>query len=194
MSEEAWNPRNTLLGKQQRGWLDRQLLQSTSTWNVLAQQVMFAMVERAAKDVVGYSMDQWPGAAFERLALMRFIADRKIPNPIVITGDIHSNWVNDLRIDDRNIDQPVVATEFVGTSISSGGNGPLEVKDLDSLLAANPFTKFHNRERGYVRCVVTPEQWTSDYIVVEDVESSGGEAKLRASFIVEQGHPGAQAL
>ncbi len=60
MSEEAWNPRNTLLGKQQRGWLDRQLLQSTSTWNVLAQQVMFAMVERAAKDVVGYSMDQWP--------------------------------------------------------------------------------------------------------------------------------------
>ena len=192
MSEEAWNPKNTLLGKQQRGWVDQQLLQSTSTWNVLAQQVMFAMVERTAKDVVGYSMDQWPGAAFERLALMRFMADRKIPNPIVITGDIHSNWVNDLRVDDRKFDQPVVGTEFVGTSISSGGNGPQEVKELEALLASNPCTKFHNKERGYVRCVVTPEKWTSDYVVVEDVESPGGAVKTRASFTVEEGRPGAQ--
>ena len=46
-----------------------------------------------------------------------------MPNPVVLTGDIHSNWVNDLRVDDRKPESPVVATEFVGTSISSGGNG-----------------------------------------------------------------------
>ena len=70
-----------------------------------------------------YSMDQWPGYAHERMRLVRFLAERRVPNPVVLTGDIHSNWVNDLRVDDRKPDTPVVATEFVGTSISSGGNG-----------------------------------------------------------------------
>ena len=192
LSEEAWKPTNTLLGKQQRGWLDRGLLESTATWNVLAQQVMFAMVEISLKDRSGFSMDQWPGAAYERSALMKFIADRKIPNPVVLTGDIHANWVNDLRVDDRQADSPAVATEFVGTSISSGGNGPKEVKNLDKLMANNACVKFHNQERGYVRCVVTPDKWTSDYVVVEDVKTAGGEALTRASYTVEAGRPGAQ--
>ena len=192
MSEEAWKPSNTLLGKQQRGWLDRSLLESTATWNVLAQQVMFAMVEINLRDRSGFSMDQWPGAAFERMALMRFMADRKVPNPVVLTGDIHANWVNDLRVDDRQADSPIVATEFVGTSISSGGNGTKEVKNLDQLKAANPGVKFHNQERGYVRCEVTADRWTSDYVVVEDVKTAGGTALTRASFTVESGRPGAQ--
>ena len=42
---------------------------------------------------------------------------------VALAGDIHSNWVNDLRVDDREMDAPVVATEFVGTSITSGGDG-----------------------------------------------------------------------
>ena len=192
LSEEAWKTSNTLLGKQQRGWLDRSLLESTATWNVLAQQVMFAMVEMSMRDRSGFSMDQWPGAAYERLALMKFIADRKVPNPVVITGDIHTNWVNDLRVDDRQADSPVVATEFVGTSISSGGNGQKEVKNLDKLTAANPCVKFHNQERGYVRCVVTPDKWTSDYVVVEDVKTAGAAAMTRASYTVEAGRAGAQ--
>ena len=192
LSEEAWNQTNTLLGKRQRGWLDRSLIDSIATWNVLAQQVMFAMVEKSSSDLRGFSMDQWPGAAYERLALMRFIADRKVPNPVVITGDIHSNWVNDLRVDDRQADSPVVATEFVGTSISSGGNGTRDIKNLDQLKAANPCVKFHNQERGYVRCVVTPDKWTTDYVVVEDVKAVGGTILSRASYTVEAGRPGAQ--
>ena len=138
-------------------------------------------------------MDQWPGASFERLALMKFIADRKVPNPIVLTGDIHANWVNDLSVNDRQSDGSIVATEFVGTSISSGGNGPKEVKNLDQLKAANPCVKFHNQERGYVRCEVTPDKWTSDYVVVEDVKAPGGKILTRASFTVEAGRSGAQA-
>ncbi len=137
-------------------------------------------------------MDQWPGAANERQALMKFIADRKIPNPVVLTGDIHANWVNNLRVDDRQADSPVVATEFVGTSISSGGNGPKEVKNLEKLMANNACVQFHNQERGYVRCVVTPDKWTSDYVVVEDVKTAGGAALTRASYTVEAGRPGAQ--
>jgi alkaline phosphatase D len=194
LNAAALDPRNTLLGRPQRGWLEAGLIASAATWNVLAQQVMMGMAGRtpAAGGEPVYSMDQWPGAAHERVELMRFVADRRVPNPVVLTGDIHSNWVNDLRADDRKPELPVVATEFVGTSISTGGNGPKEVRGLDALRAANPFVKFHSRERGYVRCTVTPGTWASDYVAVEDVTRPGGNVVTRASFVVEAGTPGAK--
>ena len=192
LNEEATKATNTLLGKKQRGWLQASLITSSAQWNVLAQQVMMAMVEFNLKDRSGYSMDQWPGAAYERMALLDFIATRKVPNPVVLTGDIHSNWANDLRVDDRKADTPVIATEFVGTSISSGGNGSQTPKGLETLLTDNPGVKFHNQERGYVRCTVTSRDWTSDYVVVEDVTKPGGNSVTRTSFTVESGRPGVQ--
>jgi alkaline phosphatase D len=192
INEAALDPKNTLLGRKQRGWLDARLIASAATWNVLAQQVMMAMAEVSYGKKSGYEMDQWPGYAHERMALMRFIADRKVPNPVVLTGDIHSNWVNDLRVDDRKPETPVVATEFVGTSISTGGNGQKVVEGLDKFLATNPCVKFYNRQRGYVRCAVTPKEWKSDYVVVEDVLKPGCAADLRASFVVEAGVAGAK--
>jgi alkaline phosphatase D len=137
-------------------------------------------------------MDQWPGYAAERMQLMQFMAQRRIANPIVLTGDIHSNWVNELRVDDRRPEEDVVATEFVGTSITSGGNGVAKPSRHDALLADNPCLKFHNAERGYVCCTVTPSDWTSDYMVVDDVLKPGGKAFKRASFVVEAGNPRVQ--
>jgi alkaline phosphatase D len=193
LNDAALDPRNTLLGPEQADWLKTSLLTSEATWNVLAQQVMMGMVDIARGDDRRYSMDQWPGCAHERMELVKFLAERRVPNPVVLTGDIHSNWVNDLRVDDRDADTPVVATEFVGTSISSGGNGAPEPKDQQSLLAENPCVRFHNTQRGYVRCTVTPATWRSDYIVVENVTRPGAPAVQRASFVVEAGKPGAHS-
>ncbi len=190
LNDEALHPKNTLLGKKQAGWMKAALLRSQATWNVLAQQVMMGMADVVAGPEKKYSMDQWPGAAHERMKLMQWIAERKVPNPVVLSGDIHSNWVNDLRVDDRKMDTPVVAAEFVGTSISSGGNGTKEPKGLDTLLAENPFVKFHNRQRGYVRCVVTPKEWKSDYVIVPEVLKPGSPAEVPASFVVEAGKAG----
>ena len=194
LNAAALDPRNSLLGARQRQWMDARLLASRATWNVLAQQVMMGLVARPpAKDGAEplYSMDQWPGAAAERIGIGRFLAERRIPNPVVLTGDIHSNWVNDLRVDDRKGDTPVVATEFVGTSVTSGGNGKLDPESEARLKALNPCVRFFSRERGYVRCRVTPGQWRADYIAVEDVTKPGGRAVARRSFVVEAGRPGA---
>src|SRR5262249_3122834 len=45
---------------------------------------------------------------------------------VLLTGDIHSNWVNDRHVDYRKLEAPVVATEVVRTPIISGGHGPAE--------------------------------------------------------------------
>lgn len=188
LNEAAWNPHNSLLGERQRKWLQGNLIASHARWNVLAQQVLMGIVDR---DEDKFSMDQWPGAIFERTALVEFMADRKISNPVVLTGDIHSNWVNDLRVDDHQLELPIVGTEFAATSISSGGKGSKTPPDLEKLLSRNGGVRFHNRERGYVRCTVTPEKWTSDFVTVDDITKPGSAIVTRASFTVEAGAPGA---
>ena len=115
-----------------------------------------------------------------------------MPRSCALAGDIHSNWVNDLRVDDLKPDTPVVATELVGTSLSSSGNGMDKPEHLAELLAENPGVKFHNRNRGYVRCHLTKDNWQADYQIVEDVTKPGAPAKTRASFTIEAGRPGAK--
>lgn len=188
---ETWPANHTMLGAKQNTWLRDSLAASMAKWNVLAQQVMFATVDRGTDEDPRYSMDQWPGYAPERRKLLEFLADRRIANPVVLTGDIHSNWVNDLRIDDRKPDAPIAATEFVGTSISSGGNGVAKPKELPGLLAKNPCVKFHNKQRGYVRCELDAKVWRTDYRVLSSVTRPEVRADTVASFAVESGTAGA---
>jgi alkaline phosphatase D len=183
------DPKGTLLGDKQRDWLFHGLERSSATWNILAQQIMMARVDKTRGPEVKYSMDQWPGYEFERRRVLRHFHDKKIKNPVVLTGDIHSNWANELVADFDDLGGRSVATEFVGTSISSGGDGVDTPKGTDQLLAENPCVKFHNTERGYVSCEVTPQQWRADFRTVPYVTRPGAPLQTRASFIVEAGTP-----
>ena len=180
----------TILGRTQKRWLMSGLLESQSTWNVIPQQVLFARVDRIPGPVEGFPMDKWAGYDFERQGLVDFLHERRVPNPIVLTGDIHTNYVNELKQNFDDMNSPTVGVEFVGTSISSGGNGSQKLDYTDGMIAENPFIKFHNAERGYVSCRLTPKEWRSDYWVVEDVTRSDSPTTKRASFIVEDGKPG----
>lgn len=186
---EALGPNATLLGHIQRDWLLENLSHSTAQWNVLAQQVMMARVDRKDGPEVTHSMDQWPGYESERRRLLRYLHDQQIKNPIVLTGDIHSNWANNLIADFDDLDSKVIATEFVGTSISSGGDGTLEPKTLAATYSENPFVKFHSTERGYVSCEITPTHWHTKYQGIEYVSRPGAPLHTRAAFVVEAGNP-----
>jgi alkaline phosphatase D len=187
----VFDPLGTMLGDKQERWLMSDLLQSQAKWNVLGQQVMMARVDRTAGTEANFSMDQWAGYDIARRRLLDFVSTRRISNPVVLTGDIHSNWVNDLKVDFDNEKDPVVASEFVCTSISSGGNGLQFVKGHAELMAENPFVKFQNSERGYVSCTVTPKEWRSDYQVVEFVDKPNAPLINRGTWVVENGKAGA---
>jgi len=188
------DPRATMLGATQERWLFDAVARSKGQWNVLPQQVMVAKVDRGMGADERYSMDQWSGYDAGRTRLLEFFASRKPSNPVVLTGDIHSNWVNDLKVDFRNAAAPAVATEFVGTSITSGGDGLDQGPAMKDVLAENPFVKFQNSQRGYVSCAVTPKAWHADYHVVDYVTRPGAPKKTRASFKVSDGRPGAERL
>ncbi|MEY3851664.1 MAG: hypothetical protein RI910_644 [Verrucomicrobiota bacterium] len=183
------DPAGTMLGRVQREWLFRGLQGSPSRWNVIAQQVMVGHVDRKAGPQEAFQMDQWPGYEFERRNLLRHFRDAQVRNPVVLTGDIHANWANELVLDFERPEQGAVGTEFVGTSITSGGDGTLVPKTLEDTYRENPFVKFHSTERGYLVCEVTPKTWRTDYRAVAFVTKPGAPLLTRATFVVEDGTP-----
>ncbi len=111
------DPKATLLGPTQERWLVDGLSRSASRWNVLAQQIMMARLDRIPGPEVQVSMDKWDGYDVERARLLKFFGTKRPANPVVLAGDIHNNWVSDLHVDAADVTSAVVATEFVGTSI-----------------------------------------------------------------------------
>ena len=188
--EGVLDPAATLLGERQEKWLFDMLERSPAAWNVLAQQVMMARADREPGDEVKISMDQWSGYDANRKRVLRFFEESEVSNPGVRTGDIHAHWVNDLQVDFDDESSPVVASEFVGTSISSSGDGGPREDYAESMLRENPFVKLYNAQRGYVSCEVTPERWTSAYRVLDYVTRPGAPRKTLAEFVVESGRPG----
>lgn len=186
------DPQGTLLGARQRDWLLSGLTASPAAWNILAQQVMMAQVDFAAGPDEAVSMDKWTGYEFERRRVLRHLRDARAANPVVLTGDIHCNWANEISPGPDASDATPVAVEFVGTSISSGGDGGEKRASTDAVLAENPGVKFFNDERGYVRCEVTPRAWRTDYRTVAYVSRPGAPVLTRASFVVESGRSSLQ--
>ncbi len=187
---EALNPQATMMGAEQERWLFDNLSASKTIWNVIAQQVMMARWDSGPGAELRLSMDKWAGYPAELNRFLNFLRERKPSNPIVITGDIHSNWVANLKADFDKPESAIVGTEFVGTSITSGGDGMDMRPDVERQMGENPHIKFFNGQRGYVRCDVTPKRWQSDYRIVATVTKPDEPISTRASFVVENGKPG----
>ena len=138
----------------------------------------------------GYNVDAWDGYVAERDRLLRLLDTRQVRNPVVLTGDLHANWAAELKADFDDPSSSTVGAEFVGTSISSGGDGSRSAPYGEEVLRDNEHIRYFNDQRGYVRCTVTPEQWRTDYRVVPYVQRRGAPIRTAASFVVEDGRPG----
>ncbi len=184
------DPRRTLLGERQERWLTDRLSRDDAAWQVLAQQIMMAPFDREPGPETATSMDQWSGYPVARDRLLGAVAERAPGRTIVLTGDIHSNWVNDLHAGFDRPDRPVIGTEFVGTSISSSGDGAEIFDAVRDAMDANPHLHWQNSRRGYVRCSVAPDAWATDYRTVDYVSRPGAPIRTASSWRVEAGRPG----
>jgi alkaline phosphatase D len=186
-SPESMDPNRTILGDQQESWLLEKLTTSQTKWKVLAQQVFFAKRDSKLGLDEEINMDKWDGYSASRDRILNRVKENGISNLVVLTGDQHNNWANEIKADFNDPNSDNLGVEFVGTSISSGGDGVDSNKDTQIALAENPHIKFQNNQRGYVRCTVTPENWRTDFLIVPYVSRPGAPIETRASFIVEDG-------
>ena len=191
MEQRHLDPKGTLMGAEQEQWLFDLLRRSRAPWNLLSQQVMMAKIDWWPGSDERYSYDRWDGYEVERNRLLAFLSARRVANPVVLAGDVHNNWVCDLKMDFAERNSPTVATEFVGTSISTTGDGGEVIKDGEAVVAKNPCVKFHNDRRGYVSCEITPKAMRADYRVLDYVTREGAPLRTTATFKIDDGKPGA---
>ena len=180
----------TMLGADQERWLEDGLDRSRARFNILAQQTVMAQRDLKTGPGQHFWNDGWDGYPAARRRLLEYIGRRKPSNPVVIGGDVHSFWVTDLKPDFDDARSPVVATEFVGTSISSQASRT--DAQLHPLMTDNPHLRFISAERrGYVRMDVTAERLRVDLRAMRSVTDPAAEGDTLASFVVESGRPGA---
>lgn len=182
--EGVANPEATMLGDKQEKWLYDGLKKSQAKWNVIAQQVpIFQRLHPKGNRRI--SPDKWDGYTVARQHLLDFLNRHKTSNPIVLSGDVHANWVSDLKVDFDDPSSTTVGSEFVATSISSRGNGKNRKKRAKKYIAKNPHIKFFNARRGYHLCEVTRDRWRTDIRQVKFVAEKGAPIKTKASFEVK---------
>jgi alkaline phosphatase D len=111
-----------------------------------------------------------------------------VSNPVVIGGDVHTFYANQLKRDFDNAAAPVVASEFVTTSITSE-SWPQE--RLNQYLPDNPHILLaESRFRGYTRVDVTPARMQVDLRGMESVQRRDAPCRTLTSFVVDDGIPG----
>lgn len=190
--EESRDPSRTITGDRQERWILDGLGGSDARWKVLVQQVLMMPVDKAAGAAVASPMGTWEGYSASRDRVLGGLADRGVDNLVVLTGDVHNHFAGDLKRDFADPGSPVVGTEFVTSSISSGGDGVDQSDFHRTVLAEGPHVRFANGQRGYLACRIAPDGWTTDFRVADRVETPGGTVSTRASFVVEAGQPGVQ--
>lgn len=184
------SPKAEVIGAAQEKWLMDGLTGSKATWNVLAQQIMVMDLDRDPGEGVIVNPDSWAGYRIPRGRLLQKIKDAKVANPVVLTGDEHQNFAGDLWVDGVKHEGAPIASEFVVTSITSGGDGVDQTASFAKIQAANPQLKFNNSQRGYAICDVTPKAFVTEFKVLDAVTRRDGKLSTRAKWALEAGKPG----
>jgi alkaline phosphatase D len=111
---------------------------------------------------------------------------------VTLGGDVHCNVAANLRLEPNNPLSPVVASEFVTTSITSRGLGDKPaalIRDSNADLL-----HFRSDERGYSLITVTPSDVRCDFRTTRFPAGSEAGLKTQASYVVKNGKAGPQII
>jgi alkaline phosphatase D len=181
-------PGRSMLGRAQEHWLARSLAESRAAWNVVAQTTPMAQFDTKPGPGRRAWTDGWDGYPAARQRLLDFLSTKRISNPVVLGGDVHSFNACQLKLDFDDFAAPVVASEFVTTSITSQAWAQ---ERLNQYLPDNPHILLaDSRFRGYTRADVSAGRMHVDLRAVESVQRRETPCSTLASFVVEDGKPG----
>ena len=179
-----------MLGVAQEGWLEEGL-NAQPRWHLLAQQVMMMPYTYPTSRKSGrLNTDSWSGYPSSRARVLDMIQARKLGNVVVATGDVHKHHAGVVPSRDGDVLSAPVATEFVTTSIASGGDGSDIPATWENVLDDNPHNVLVNDRRGYQMFHIGPRVWRTDVVAIDRVTTPGGSKSVIASLVTENGKPG----
>ena len=214
------DPSRTMLSNEMENFLTESLAESVNklqTWRIIGNQIPIARTHvpdvgnRITLENTGGNplpeshaqfsrlgeldlplyLDTWDGYPAARQRFYNLCRDAGATDLIVLTGDSHAFWANELY---DGSSQPM-GVELGTSGITSPGDfenyGPEGAAAFDGLVSE------HNREviwtdcthRGFVKLVLTPESAKAEYVSVDTVHSEQyGSSVLRRMEIVKRGN------
>jgi alkaline phosphatase D len=185
----------TMLGRRQEKWLAERFEDSGARWNIVAQQLLIAQLEHTTVQPNWFWNDAWDGYPRARQRMLENVVATKLRNPVFLTGDWHSTFVNDLKLDFKDPNAKTIATEFVTPAITTGGDGTPYGPYYAPMIPYNPHIKYYEGDRrGYFKAIATPTHMRFDLRFVSSVQNPGGTGYTERSWIVDDGTPGARPV
>ena len=135
--------------------------------------------------------DGWDGYPLARQKLFDALHTSRAANPLVLSGDVHSFFACELTRNPtrpRSPTNPVLATEFCGTSVTSPSRSQARTEQMVSM---NHGIKYgRSDKRGFMLLDVTPATTTTLFQALDDVHNPASKLATAASFVVSSGKPG----
>jgi len=188
-TDETTRTDRQLLGTEQESWLIDALSTSTAHWSIVAQQVV--MAHWGKEDATPINGDAWDGYPETRRRVLE--AARDLPGLVVLTGDVHSSFANDLPVSyDAYEAEGGVGVEAVTPGITSPGLESSGVVDL--LMDNTPHILWGDTvHRGCVVIRFTEDDVTASWyhLTGEQIETEAyQEPTLAAKLRSVHGQPG----
>ena len=207
-----------MLGSSQERWLRKRLKRAADArWQVLGQQVLVSemispdlepLVDPDTPSVISKErlqriierskhnppsvLDTWDGYPVAREDLYADL-DRYAVNPVLLSGDLHTNLAAELNPEDS--DTPV-AVELMAGAVSS----PPIIEVLperkpnalrDGVLGQNPDIKYlDTRHRGWLCVTLTHERCVGEWHLIDNVKSRDYKSWLDKTLFVRAGEIG----
>ena len=209
---EADREDRTLLGREQFDWLTDRLRTSEARWRLIGNGVLICQVDSGfnapeiddelselgvlTKREYGPEPDQWDGYPAERRRLLTDVRRNSVRNTVFLSGDVHSSWAADLKLDPHDEGEDSIGVEFATTSMTSEnlddemGWEPRtkSVEIEEEIVKDNPhifFAEFDSH--GYVTLDVTPKRVRADWWYVDAIHERVDGERLGASWEVADG-------
>ena len=178
----------SLLGRAQEQWVDQTLASPSvqeARWTLLGQTTLLGQRDFGTGRDLRLWNDGWDGYPAARQRLLGSLQRHRVPNPVVLGGDVHEHWVGHVKADYNAPDSASVAVEFCGAGITShAGNSKRSAEQL----ARNPHFIYAEAEhRGYGVLDLTPQRLSVRLRGLDDATRKDSAIQTLASFEVEAG-------
>ena len=186
--DELDDPARSMFGNEQERWLAQGLASSQRRWKLIGQATQVS--PSGVDSPLGRRIhtDGWDGYPAARTRLLRAIAAPGVSDVLCLGGDVHRHVAAQLRLHGNDPRSPIIASEFVCTSVTSHG---LSEAVTALVRSSNPdIVHARSDERGYALIEVTPQSARCDFRATPFPARSEARLTSQARFVVEQGKAG----
>ncbi|OAN86540.1 hypothetical protein A8B77_04110 [Erythrobacter sp. EhN03] len=184
---EVFDPVATMLGLEQEAWLRDRLANERTRWSLIGQATMVSRLPLPGGGDARWS-DIWDGYAASRDRLIAALRQPAVRNAVLLGGDVHSFWANDIPSDPERMEGPVVASEIV-TSCLASRSGPEEL--FTGIQGRNPQVRFHDNDNaGYTLLDIDAERIDGRFRAVRDLTDPNSASFDLRRFAIEDRAPG----